>query len=341
MNIIVSQDKAIRLTQYSSQSSYDLDKLQIYVAKPLFNSDGFILHLVEGRNVYYFYCSLRGEVINYYIYKIYFLRDVSLSGGSYQIKLELDDKTLVVPELINFNDMQYVGQAPAVMTMAMRSVAAVSEITDAHKPIEIIDRSIKLPATDQISLMAEDNVSQCITFRMPKFYDKVDFTKKKIYLDFIDLKPAAEFSTPLRNMLLYQPGDEALVEETIDDIEYINVKWIVPYAATKVAGGLKIALSVVGDVNDGVDYYIWQTEPATLTIKPNLYKRTDAAIDISPMLNPIADLEAQVTVLDHEVDTLETDVQTIKDSDIYNLDENPGDQTIILGGGGAPTGTGV
>lgn len=336
MNIIVSQDKAIRLTQYSSQSSYDLDQIKIYLAKPLFSGDGFILHLIEGRNVYYFYCTLCGEVINYYIYKVYFLRDVSLSGGSYQLKLEINDKILNIPTAIQFNDMQYVGETPAIMTMAMRTVAAAATMTDQHKPIDIVDRRIVMPSAENISLIAEDNVSQCLTFRIPQKYDGVDFTKKTIYVDFIDLQPGKESLTPLRNMRLYAPGDEANLE-SIDGVDYMLVKWVVPYAATKKAGTLTIALSVVGSIEDGADYYIWQTQPASLTIKPNLYKRADAAVDISPILNPLGNLEAQVMVLDHEVETLDGEVQDIKNSDIYALDgEAPSDNEILFNGGGAP-----
>jgi hypothetical protein len=64
------------------------------------------------------------------------------------------------------NNMQYCADAPVAMTMMMtRAITAI--MTDQHKPIEIIDRVIKLPAADQISLVAEDNISQCLTFRMP------------------------------------------------------------------------------------------------------------------------------------------------------------------------------
>ena len=324
MNIIVSQDKTIRLTQYSSQSSYDLDKINVYIARTLPIKDYALLQLVAGRNKYPFYLEQIDEIVNYYVYKVLFISQVSLSAGAYATYLIIDDNELFIND-ITFNTMQYQAAPLMLRSYAMRAIPA--EISDEHLPIEIMDRDIKLPAANQVAIVAEDNVSQCLTFRMPKTYDGVDLTAKSIYVDFID-----SATKELRNALI-DPMDIS-IDNT--DNTLINVKWLVPYAATKKAGTLAFALSAVGNLENN-DYYIWQTKPSKLTIYPNLAKRNETPSNAEDELNVLAALQAHLDEVAQNVENLSTDVEEIKTSDIYSLDaETPDDQEVILRGGAAP-----
>lgn len=316
MNIIVSNDKSIRLTQYSSQSTYNLTNINFYVSKEL-TVDSLQVNLEQNRNVYPFYLLKAQEAANYNIYTVAFTQDVSLSARTYTIVLVLNDERLTVGD-IDLTAIEY--RAPRMMKFGARANASIASImTDEHEPIDIDDRDIKI-SNNQNILVAEDNVSQCITFRMAKTYDGIDLTAedKAIYIDFIDSEDAS-----LYNILI---DKENITTDEVDP-SLILIKWVVPYAITKKAGSVSFAISVIGSSED--EYYIWQTKPSQLIIQPNLHKRNDTPNESNDDLNVLGELQAQVNTLNDEV-------TAIKESDVYNLDANSTDSEVIIGGGGAP-----
>lgn len=313
MNIIVSNDKSIRLTQYSSQSTYNLTDINFYISKGLVVDD-LQLNLEQNRTIYPFCLSKAQEAVNYNIYTVAFTQDVALSARIYTMALILNDERLLVGD-IALTAIEY--HAPRMMRFGARAPSIAAIMTDEHEPVDIDDRDIQI-SNNQNVLVAEDNISQCITFRMAKYYDGIDLTTKDLYIDFVDIE-----DNSLYNILINK-------EDITDDLanpEFILIKWVVPYAITKKAGTVSFAISAVGEVEE--DYYIWQTKPSVLIIQPNLHKRNETPSESGDNLHVLGNLIAQV-------DTLSDDVTVIKESDIYQLDSDSDDHEVIIGGGGAP-----
>jgi hypothetical protein len=83
------------------------------------------------------------------------------------------------------------------------------------------------------------------------------------------------------------------------DEQWILLKWIVPFAATKNAGDVVIALAVLDNAT-----YIWQTIPTKLTVLPNIGLRP--AVPVTPEGEPASEnLVEYIGTLEDRIKELE------------------------------------
>lgn len=324
MNVIIAYDKTIRFTQQSNDA-YNIQDISFYISKSLSFTDAYI-KLVKNRSEYPFWLMENGTAVNYEVYRVIFTEPVSLSEREYDLVLCLDETELNLGTFtIEAIDVKEgLSRAKFALTRtATGSSKPYYGLTDQDEPVDIIGRTISF-SNKQNELVAEDNISQLITFRMPKTYEGIEMFEKVFYLDYLPPSKTEPFNIEIIN------------KKIIDD--YLYLYWPVPYEVTKYGINLPIAISAIdlgmtsdsadenGAVNSKAQQYIWQTYPATLQIKKNLAKRNSAPIsegdDPSSLINLLTELEKRQ-------DELEA-------SDIYNLDSvNPFDGEIVLTGGGA------
>lgn len=337
MNIIVSNDKSIRLTQYSSQSTYNLTDINFYISKEL-SIDSLSLGLmpVDSQSIYTFEIVAMATVANYFIYRVTFAQNIKLSAREYKIILTINDEQLADNITVALNAIDYTAPIPA--KLSLRNMLAITAdeagdeyvypygLTDEHEPIDIVDRTIQM-TKNKNTLVAEDNVSQCLTFRLPKFYDGIDLSTKRFFFDYLD-NDKQFLSLPI-----YCVNDYAIKEgETLpENIDYLALEIAIPYEITSLKSPVSFAISAIdmdilsgGDENglEPLRQYVWQTQPATLTIAENLGTR------------PIAPIVPEGS--SSGLETLIKDVEALKNSDIYGIDAISNDNEVIFGGGGAP-----
>lgn len=205
-------------------------------------------------------------------------------------------------------------------------------LTDDHEPIDIIERAI-FYSNSQNVIVAEDNISQLLTFRTERKQEGIDLLTKVFFFDYISLEDGELYNTPLQT-----PTSETLGE---DPTEYILIEVPMLYEHTRKAGSLKFAISATessltpeGDepIGTGDRQYVWQTLPSTLTIKPNLGKRPS----VPNIQNVTTDYEGLITT----IDTLAEDIDAIITSDVYNADAGEDNNGEVILDGGTPTGEG-
>lgn len=324
MNVIIAHDKTIRFTQQSNDA-YNIQDISFYISKSLSFTDAYI-KLVKNRNEYPLWLMESGAAVNYEVYRVIFTEPVSLSKREYDLVLCLDETVLNLGTfMLDAIDVRE-GLSRAKFALTREGTDSSKPyygLTDQNEPVDIIGRTIRF-SNNQNELVAEDNVSQLITFRMPKTYEGIEMFEKVFYLDYLPPSSQEPFNIEIIN------------KKIIDDYLYLYLP--ITYEITKHGVNLPIAISAIdlgttadaadenGAINSKAQQYIWQTYPATLQIKKNLAKRNSAPIsegdDPSSLISLLADLEKRQ-------DELET-------SDIYSLDTtDPFDGEIILTGGGA------
>lgn len=324
MNVIIAYDKTIRFTQQSNDA-YNIQDISFYISKSLSFTDAYI-KLVKNRSEYPFWLMEGGTTVNYGVYKVIFTEPVSLSNREYDLVLCLDETELNLGtfEIEAIDVKEGLSRAKFALTRnATDSSKPYYGLTDQDEPVDILGRTISF-SNKQNELVAEDNISQLITFRMPKVYEGIELFNKVFYLDYLPPSKKEPFNIEIIN------------KKIIDD--YLYLYWPVTYEVTKYGVNLPIAISAVdigttsdaadenGAVNSKAQQYIWQTYPATLQIKKNLAKRNSAPISEG---DDPSSLIALLTDLEKRQDELEA-------SDIYILDStNPFDGEVILTGGGA------
>lgn len=204
-------------------------------------------------------------------------------------------------------------------------------LIDDHEPIDIIERQI-FYSNQQNVIVAEDNISQLLTYRTERYQEGIDLMSKTLFFDYLD---------PLTNVL-YNSKIKSIVEEKNDEGELTGMVLIqvpVIYEYTQIAGLLNYAISAIdfetttseeaGDSSSVSRQYIWQTLPSALTIKPNLAKR-----NAEPNVQNVATgYEELITT----VETLGDDVEAILASDIYNADSGESEDGEVVFDGGDST----
>lgn len=202
--------------------------------------------------------------------------------------------------------------------------------TDEHNALVVNDRTITV-VNQNVMLIAEDHLSQEITFLIKEKYDGISFLDdtKVVYVDFVPIgyvpregEPAFFSDSDITRSYAPSQGDE----------NWIYLRWRVPKSATYNPGNLPIALSVLGS-----DGYVWQTAPAYLQILPNIGRRGTE--------EPTAptDPDAILTILDERVAAIEENYIALTSSadssgeNDYALtaSSDDGDDEILLGGGDA------
>ena len=347
MNIIIGQDKSVRMTQYSNQSTYNIEEINFYIAKTLQYED-INLKLQQQRSVYPFLLTQVDTNTNYNIYRVLFSYPVSLNAREYLFILCFDDIQSLEIGSISLNAIHYEIESTAFLMM--RSSRNLTEdpssdwtfgLTDEDEPVDIIDRNI-IFSNKQNIVLAEDNISQCITFRLARFYEGIDFMTKDIYVDYVSLYDNKIYSRQITK--------DIIKTEFLNEIEYILIPWVLTYNITRQAGTLKFDISAIDNLETLTQdkyQYVWQTSPSSLTILPNLGKR--AIFPVSPednsdsekMLNAIKELQ-DLTANDVDIDSEtgvikinnEGDIEEVTVADL--LASNSDTQEITFNAGGAP-----
>ena len=340
MNVIISKDKSVRFTQESS-SAYNLQDISFYISKEIvFTAVKLILQKDELFNKYEFNLIEKPNLsVNYHVYTVDLSQSINLSAGTYlKSAIMLDTETVELPEL-------------PLSAILLSHSGAASIISDKHEPIVIRDRDIIISG-NQNTIVAEDNVSQEIRFKLSRYYDSVDLADKEFYFDYLmtdDYGDQELFNEPLVKIA---PTDDT--PETEDDVVIVSL--VVPYRITKKAGNLPFAISAIDEGTDANgNQYVWQTKPSSLIIQKNLFKRNETpktsseTTGFEELMANIEALEAtneeQTTALNNLADTVEeqgsqitenaNSITTIMNSDIYNADTNDAENEVVIGGGGA------
>lgn len=95
MNVIISQDKSVRVMQ-TKNSAYNIQEITIYVSKGLEEKPVYLL-LKKYRNMYPFETSeCPTDARNYRTYKVIFTQPVSLTQREYDIAVKLGDEEISV-----------------------------------------------------------------------------------------------------------------------------------------------------------------------------------------------------------------------------------------------------
>lgn len=398
MNVIISQDKSVRFTQESS-SAYNIQDISFYISKQIEIED-VVLKLKSLRSIYPFVLGHTGETSNYDIYKVFFTQKTNLSAKDYALILSLNGEDINLGTH-NFNVIK--GDAQMMM-MRMSNPMLLAEtggeelsLTDEHDPIEVVDRDIVISSNKNI-LIAEDNLSQEIRFRIDRVYDGVDrlTSGMNFQFDYIlsETNEYGEAITINKTMELVAKEDDA---EHTEDTMLLSL--IIPYELTQKAGTIPFAIRITKDA------YTWQTKPSSLTVLKNLYRldeieytpaamnayetllaeinRVDQSVTeqteaIEEMSVALEEQEENITQMSTDIGNLQTTdantaaaiaemqakdinleagiqglqettsslgenltkttdrVTAIEGSDIYGVDDNPEDEEVIFGGGGAP-----
>ena len=285
MNIIIRSETEYQLTEYNKNSIYDINNIKFYSKSAI--PKEFILSYENTSNpllAQYYILPIEATEIKENDYILYTISaNGFVIGKPYTVNIKFDDEVLLqLNEIIQIdNDI----------------------LQDEHEALKVTGRNITIPS-GSVALLAEDCRSQKITLLIKESYDGISFLDKSktIYMDYIppDL-------TPTEDVPFYSDSNiERYVDNSlfINNEQWIKLIWTVPYAATKQAGTLKFALSVIGALPNG-DCYVWQTLPVSLTVQQNIGKRP--ALPIVPDGNPesfaiekrIADLEEFTANIDN------------------------------------------
>lgn len=336
MNIIIGQDKYVRLTQYSNQATYNLEDIVFYISKTLHQTNPIVI-LKSGLNNYPF-LLLQEDIENdfYYIYKVTFTSRVSLQAKIYTVEVGLDDGNVHIGD-IQFNSIVYTPTATFRMTRGLAGPPLYG-LTDQHTPIDIDGktREIKIGANNNDNtLLSGDNLSQSIRFRLLKYIDDMtDITAdtKKIYIDY-KLDPST-------NVITSEEIDRnTYQEENIEGIDYLIVTWTVGNHITKKAGSIQFDLSITGE-----NGYVWQTLPTTLTIKQSLGRNFGVPTNepvVDPTYSEVLDFVKNVDYvsdIDLENNTLTKVTRTdgneeTETIEICQLLDNEEGEVVFSGGG--------
>ena len=203
---------------------------------------------------------------------------------------------------------------------------ANNSMLDEHNALLVKDKTITVVSKDTM-LVAEDHLSQEITFLIKEKYDGVSFldNTKKVYVDYIPVgyKPAEGQPAFFSDNHITR----SVASNISDQENWIYLRWRVPNTATHKAGKLSFALAVLGSD------YVWQTQPATLTVYPNIgFRGTDMPfVPTDPEEETLAELEERISLIEDNY------VSVAGANNEYGLvsSANDGDDEILLGGGSA------
>ena len=318
MNIILSSldEQGIRITKKTEVESngnigIDIDSIQLFIAKSIESPETINIALQK-----------EGDSIPKYI----------LNKINYK---NLEKDRFLGYKLIPMFNVPYgsysfiISQGDIIITSELFSIVDSNILIDEHEPSRIINRTIG-PINSKI--IAQDVNSQQLSFYIRKKYDGVSFidSNKSIWFDYVPLDP-----NDLKNNLVIDENGESVVPtflssgdiEVVENIlppfeqegEWVLLKWTPPYLATKVAGQVSFALSIVS--TRGERTYTWQTEPSSFEVLPNIGFRVGAVATHSEKTN--------FNQLFDRVDSIETFLGN-------NTDDIPSnDQELVVGGGSA------
>lgn len=296
MNIIITSGNGTRLTQWDRSKAYDINTVFLYCTSETGVPSKFKLSYVDDsidtEEVFQtktFEISVLpselGNINNYVAYDL--SADFAIKERSYKCEIILASGAIIAltDELILKNDY----------------------LEDEHPTLRIDKRTI-VTSNNTNLLIAQDSLSQQISFEIKECYDGVSFldNTKKIYVDFIP----SDYHPTIDQPAFY--SSKILTKESIirEGESWMRFKWNVPFRATRAAGSLKIAVAITD--NKG---YVWQTSPTALTVLPNIGLRP--AIPQAP-----EDNETDASEIAGKIQTLEEFVMNL--NNVESIDEENG-----------------
>lgn len=299
MNIIINSLDRITCTGIMPD---DFQSLKVFIAKTIeedIANETFTLKNVDTGSIFFFTL----------------LKDASLEKDRY-LGYRIDKRSDAIAE------GAYLVSHPKLSIAVMISVTGEGKkLIDEHHPILIIGRQINSITTP---IVAQDARSQRFSFYMQTYHDGISIQNKAVYADYIPVDKSllgvrAYLSTKLIvNQLLDPPlGQTGQWSELI---------WELPYAATKDAGVVKFAISVVDQSNIN-SIYTWQTFPSSFVVSPNLGRREEKQIVPE-------EEESSIEILANRVNEVEQTVQGLNSQLGNQLDNNDqNDDEIFFDGG--------
>lgn len=301
MNIVIKAGSA-SLTQFSSNLSYSLEDIKVYSDKGI-NSVKLIADDLP------YPCNIEEITSVFENFTLYTL-NATIAENDYIISFTMSDGTIVSLSI----------------AIHLRQAFSHSDLQDEHTALLVIDRTIQV-IPNQVTLVAEDHLSQQIRFKIRRRYDNINFIDDKVIA--VEYIPAQweQFKKDYSDLI--DPAIEFLVDGNITfsefNDEYVFLHWNVPLTATLYPGSLSIALSITSSINNS---YVWQTVPATLTVAQNIGHRGRAAIpEISTITTELGRLQAEITNIEERTSVIEEQAATLEN--IFN-----GGAVITLEDGG-------
>ena len=303
MNIIIESLSSVRQTG----SSHDFDSLKIFISKSITEAESmtFTLQNIDNNNLYPIekikVKSL--EKNNYFGYSV--SSEFWIPAGRYRLL-----------------------SAPSVPQATFDIIVDDSTLIDEHEPILVIGRRIN---TVNTPIIAQDAGSQQLSFYIKKKYDGISFDdpSKKIMFDYI----------PVDKTLLEKDGKTlAFLSSRATKIsgnvippagqsgEWLLLKWDLPYSATKDAGIVQFAISVIDSAWDTRNY-TWQTFPSSFTVSPNLGFREGAPEITEEEVSVVRELADRVNATESSIIAIEDKLGNQTDGDSSN------DTDIVFDGG--------
>lgn len=314
MNIIItslSADK-IAITGLTT-ATVDIDSTKLFIQNDVDNQSDILIQL-QNESSNYPLAKVAVAELDKNEYKGYRLvSDINIPNGVYSIQVLSGSLIITLDSQITLENQQY--------------------LADEEEPVYVIGRKINPIKTE---VVAQDVGSQCFTFYIRKKYDGISFLDdtKKIYVDYIPVNKEDL-------IVVTEDGEEYSVNFLSDHIteiypilpphgregEWLALKWHLPYKATKTAGVVKIAISVI-DVSGDARTYTWQTAPGSFKVSPNLGFRKEI------VLTP--EEESVLTTLVENVSVLQEDVSSIESALGHQTDgDSSNNEDIFFSGGNA------
>lgn len=276
MNIVIKAGSA-SLTQFSSNLSYSLEDIKVYSDKEITS-----VKLIADNLPYP--CTATNTQTTLGDFTLYTL-NATIAENNYIISFTIDGATVSLSTAIH-----------------LRQAFNNNDLQDEHTALLVIDRTIQI-VPNQVTLVAEDVLSQQIRFKIRKRYDNISFldSSKYAYIDYIPAnweivkEELAEVATEEQKEILQDLSfihSTVSIEENPVDTDYSYIRWDVPYLATCKAGTLTIALSIATKNAD----YLWQTIPAHLTVQPNIgLRKNKGNVNVST----VNDFDERISALEH------------------------------------------
>ena len=305
MNIVIKAGSA-SLTQFSPNLSYYLEDITAY------HEDNITPSLTFVSTQGFKYPCVLSEIINgaQGTFKGYSISPTAaMPEDDYTLEIALENTVVTVASIIH-----------------LKVKPDSSEpMFDEHNCLLVSGRTIQVVA-DQVQLLAEDENSQEIRFKIRNRYDGVHFLAedqggeriKDVEIDFIP----AEWEQIKESFIesddfdpdIFDPESEYIADRLEPDMikqdpqnsDYMFIHWIVPYAATQRAGALKIAIAI----SESGSSYVWQTGVATLTVQPNIGRRNKGSI---------VNMESVTTKIENRLDALESIFSGEEDSPVVKV----------------------
>lgn len=180
----------------------------------------------------------------------------------------------------------------------------------------------------EVALVAEDHLSQEITFLIKENYNNFSLLddSKKVYVDYIPVGYVSPAGQP--TFLSDDNLSRSFAYCDEDGNNWLYLKWRVPGMVTQKAGRVPFALAIL-EAN-----YIWQTQPAILTVYPNIGFRGSEL----PVVPSDPESDEALSELEERIANIEENYLSMagvgNEFGIVSSADD-GDDEILIGGGSA------